>query len=391
MKYLTTNWRAYAMFLLVIACLTFLGLGNTVLAAAVTHQNDTTPTDSLRAMDAAAFFSYNPYLEYRVDEIFQHLTDTQRVGQLIVPAAGRLGQPDDTLRKYIAKGYIGGILLLNGDKERFKQLVASFNALNLLTNGVPLLYSADAEPSLVNRKIAGTQPVGKTNTITSSAMADSVARVIGNDLLEIGIRHNYAPVTDVGNDNSAIGNRSFGPHPDTVVKYNQAFINATQAMGIVATAKHFPGHGLVKGDTHKKLVYIDGTLTEANNYKPLIANHVLSIMVGHIAVTGHPQYDTDGLPASLSRVVVTNLLKRELGFKGLVVTDALNMGAVSTIPQSALLALQAGCDQVLMPGQVPQLVENTLLEMYTNEAFKAQIYTSVKKVIRLKLFLGLIE
>ena len=333
------------------------------------------------------FYQYNPHLERRVDSVFNTLTDAQRAGQMIIPAAGKLGKPTAVIAQLVKEQKLGGVLLLGGNTVDFKQLVTSLNKQN---KGLPLLYSADAEPSLINRKIGGTQKVKNTADIKSVDDARLTAGIINKDLLSMGIRHNFAPACDMTTTNEAIGNRSFGSNRDTVIWLSDAFIQTTQEAGIVATAKHFPGHGFVKGDTHAKLVYIDGELKEVDTYKPLITSGVLSVMVGHIAVINNELYQTDGLPASCSRKIVTDLLQHELGFKGLVVTDAMNMGALSKIPQATFKAVQAGCDMILMPPNENSLHASIMQEMKTNETFKNQIHTSVKKIIRLKICLGLL-
>ena len=197
-------------------------------------------------------------------------------------------------------------------------------------------------------------------------------------------------MVDLSPDNIVIRNRSFSADPDSVGLLAGAFIQATQEMGIVATAKHFPGHGLVKGDTHSQLVYIDGEMKETGVYPSLIRNGLLSIMVGHIAVKDNSEYDTDGLPASCAKNIVTGLLKNKLGFRGLVVTDAMNMGALKSIDHAGLKAAMAGCDMILMPPQEQALTNDILAEMHKNPAFKSQVEQSVKKIIRLKVCLGLL-
>ena len=138
-----------------------------------------------------------------------------------------------------------------------------------------------------------------------------------------------------GNENSAITNRSFGYNKDSIWVWSDAFIKTSQGMGIIATAKHFPGHGLVVEYTQKAGI-VDGILKEVENYKPVIDQGVLSIMVGHIAVKNNPKYGTFGMPATCSRKIVNDLLKVELGFRGLVVTDAMNMGGVRDIENAAI-------------------------------------------------------
>jgi beta-N-acetylhexosaminidase len=334
------------------------------------------------------FFIYDAHLEQKIDSIFDGLNDTSRVGQMIIPAAGRLGKSQEHLNVLIAKNYIGGILLLNGTKEGFTKMVEDFNSLNSTNNGLPMLYSADAEPSLIRYKIKNCAPVKKANAMISRSEVKKFALSICNDLQDIGINYNYAPVVDMS-PNEAISYRAFGDNADTAQIWSRIFIEETQKEGIVATAKHFPGHGYVVGDTHKKLVYIDGEMREVENYEPLIEAGVLSVMVAHIAIKNNPEYNTDDMPSSVSRKIVTDLLKNEMKFKGLVVTDAMNMGGVASIPNCELKAAKAGCDLLLMPIDEEKALFDIVGELEKDPQFKQQVYASVRKIIRLKICLGL--
>ena len=335
------------------------------------------------------FFRYDARLEQKIDSVFDNMNDSSRVGQMIIPAAGRLGKSQDHLNGLIKRNLIGGILLLNGTKEGFTQMVKDFNSLNESHNGLPMLYSADAEPSLIGYKIKNCTPVKKANLMVSREEVRKFALSICNDLKDIGINYNYAPVVDMS-PNDVISFRAFGNDPDTAQVWSKIFIEATQGQGIVATAKHFPGHGLVVGDTHKKLVYIDGEMKEVKNYIPLINGGVLSIMVAHIAIKNNPEYNTDDMPASVSRKIVTDLLKNEMDFRGLVVTDAMNMGGVASIPDCELKAVQAGCDLILMPVNELKAVNDIHAAIQTDTELKQQVYASVRKIIRLKFCLGLL-
>lgn len=332
------------------------------------------------------FYAYDAVLAQKTDSIFNTLNDTSRIGQMIIPAAGRLGKSDEHINYLLKNEYIGGVILLNGTKMGFTEKVQSFNQVNA---GLSLIYSADAEPSLIGYKIKGCAPVKKANLMLSREEVRKYAEIICKDLKEIGINYNYAPVVDMS-PNVAISNRSFGNDPDTAQVWADIFIQETQKNGIVATAKHFPGHGYVVGDTHKKLVYIDGEMREVNNYKPLIENGVLSIMVAHIAIKNNEKYNTNDLPSTCSRKIVTDLLKNELNFKGIVITDALNMGGVVTIPNCELKAAKAGCDALLMPVDEEKALFDILAEVNKDSQFKQQIYASVKKIIRLKICLGIL-
>ena len=289
------------------------------------------------------FYTDDSDIENKVDQIFNSLNDTTRVAQMIVTSAGELGKSNETILKLTKENKIGGVVFLKGTKENHKKLIDKLNSISNSKNNLPLLYSIDAEPSLYNSRLKGTDPLINTIDIKTVHESDSIARIINNNLLDIGFHQNFAPVTDVSPDNEAIKNRSFGNDKEKVIELSKKFIQTTQEQGIIATAKHFPGHGLVKGDTHKKSVYIDGKLQELEVYPPLIEAGVLSIMVAHIVITNNPKYNTNGLPATCSKNIVTGLLKEELGFKGLVITDALNiMKAVTIIKDAPLLASKAG-------------------------------------------------
>lgn len=338
------------------------------------------------------FYTYDPVLEHTVDTIFQAMNDTTRVAQMIVTSAGELGKPQKVVYKLAEENKLGGVVFLKGTKPNHKQMIDSLDRISEENGQLPLLFSIDAEPSLFNGRLQGTEDVMNTIDIKTLAESDSIARIINKHLLEVGFRQNFAPVADVSPGNEAIKNRSFGNSKDTVVALSKQFIKTTQSQGIIATAKHFPGHGLVSGDTHKKSVFIDGPLQELDVYPPLIEAGVLSIMMAHITITNNEKYDTNELPASCSRTIVTDLLKNELGFKGLIITDALNiMKAVTIIDNAPLLASKAGCDMLLMPIDEGKTIASILAEMEQDEDYKHQVYQSVKKIIRLKLCLGLIQ
>lgn len=337
------------------------------------------------------FYQYDSELADKTDSIFNALTDRERIAQMIVTSAGKLGKPDHVVRELVEKNLIGGVVYLKGSKSSHKNLVDELNAISAKNNSIGLLNSMDAEPSLFNGRISGTEKMMNTIDIKTVEQCDSVVKVIDKTLIELGIHQNFAPVCDVSPNNEAIKNRSFGSNVDTIISLSNTFITSTQEDNIVATAKHFPGHGLVKGDTHKQSVYIDGALQELDVYKPLIENGVISIMVAHITVRNNEEYNTDELPASCSRVIVTDLLKEELDFKGIIITDALNiMKAVTILDKAPLKASMAGCDMILMPIDELQTIEWIEAEMKVNPAYKKQVYQSVKKILRLKICLGLV-
>ena len=265
-----------------------------------------------------------------------------------------------------------------------------FEQKNKTIGSLPFLYSADAEPSLVNRKIIGTKEAKKAVEIKSIEEAKNSANLISEELLSIGINYNFAPVVDLAK-NSVVGYRGFGAKKENLIPWSNAFIKETQKKNIIATAKHFPGHGLVSGDTHKSLQVINGELKELSTYPKIIKDGVLSIMVAHIAVKNNSNYNTNGLPATTSKRIVTDLLIDSLGFKGLIVTDAMNMGGVTQVKNASVKAIEAGCDIILMPVDVRKSHKEILEKYQSDTNFKAKVDRSAKKIIRMKICLGLIK
>lgn len=337
------------------------------------------------------FFVDSKSLNVKVDKIFNALNDNERISQMIITSAGELGKPKDHVTELIRHKIIGGVVLLKGSKQSFSELIYDFNNVNNELKGIPLLYSCDAEPSLLNAKIIGSPIVIKTNEIKTVKQCDNVAKTIAEFIKQIGFHQNYAPVCDFDYNQEIIGNRSFGRDSTQVSILSDEFIKLTQESGIVATAKHFPGHGNVKGDSHSSLVFIDGEMKELGVFQSAIKSGVISIMVGHIAVKNNKEYDTEGKPSTISRKIVTNLLKEKLGFKGIVITDAMNMGGVVTFSTPGLNAIKAGCDIILMPTDEEKLHQSIIAQIASDDNFKKQIYDSVKKIIKLKICLGLIN
>jgi beta-N-acetylhexosaminidase len=336
------------------------------------------------------FLQKNQDLDDKVNLVYQKLSDSSRVAQLLMPAVGRLGLPKLEIEELTRKGMIGGVLMLNGTVDEFTSWIKEFEATNRKKGYLPFLYSADAEPSLVNRKIIGSKQVKKAQEVKTLEEAIEVANLISSDLTKIGINYNFAPVVDVST-NATVGYRGFGAVKENLIPWSNAFIQTTQKQNIIATAKHFPGHGLVSGDTHKSLQSINGELKELANYPPLIESGVLSIMIAHIAILNNKLYNTNGLPATISETIVTSLLRKEMGFNGLIVTDAMNMGGVSKVPNAAVKAVSAGCDIILMPLDMKLAYKEIWTKYKSDKAFHSKVEEASKRIIRMKICLGLIK
>ncbi len=333
------------------------------------------------------FYSDNCELLCKTDSIFDSLNDTLLVGQMLIVSAGKLGKNDQVVFDLAQRGYIGSVIYFRGTKEEHNNYTKKINSYN---KSIPILYTMDAEPTLLSSRILDAKKVVTTNRINNKETSNNTANIINSELKSIGVKFNYAPVCDIGNNNKAIKSRSYSNNLDSVYKYTKHFIDKSTDANIATTIKHFPGHGLIKGDTHHNRVFIDGELKELEVFKKLILDSVLSVMVGHIDIINNKKYSTNGLPSSCSRKIVTDLLKNELKFKGIIITDGLEMNALKDIKNAPFEASKAGCDMLCIPKDEIKTVELILKEMRKNPKYRQQVYESVKKIIRLKICLGVL-
>ncbi|KPC84986.1 glycoside hydrolase family 3 protein [Streptomyces sp. NRRL S-4] len=264
---------------------------------------------------------------------------------------------------------------------------------------LPLLVSTDQEHGIVCR-------VGEPATLLPGAMAlgaggsrsdaRTAGRIAGAELAALGINQNYAPDADVNVNpaNPVIGVRSFGSDPDSVAGMVAAQVKGYQSSGIASTAKHFPGHGDTSTDSHTGLPVIHHTREQwaeldAPPFRAAIAAGIDSIMTAHIVV---PALDPSEDPATLSRPILTGILREELGYDGVVVTDALGMEGVRTKygdERVPVLALLAGVDQLLNPPDLEVAWNAVLNAVKSGEISEARIEESILRILRLKTKLGL--
>ncbi|MEV7522113.1 glycoside hydrolase family 3 N-terminal domain-containing protein [Streptomyces sp. NPDC091371] len=264
---------------------------------------------------------------------------------------------------------------------------------------IPLLLSTDQEHGIIAR-------IGKPATLLPGAMAlgaaasptaaERSARIAGAELAAMGIRQDYAPVADVNVNpaNPVIGVRSFGSDPQAVADLVAAQVRSYQGAGVAATAKHFPGHGDTETDSHVGLPVMRHTRAQWEEldeppFRAAVEAGVDAIMTAHIVF---PALDPSGDPATLSRPIVTGILRERLGFRGVVVTDALDMAGVrqkygnDRIP---VLALLAGCDQLLNPPDLGLAQRSVLAAVENGELAESRIDESVLRILELKARRGL--
>lgn len=332
-----------------------------------------------------------------VDSVFNSLTYEQKIAQLfIIRAHSNLKQEHvDKVTELIKKYNIGGLCFFQGGPIRQAQLTNYYQSIA----ATPLLISIDAEWGL-GMRLDSVQLFPKNmmlGAVQNTQLIYKVGNAIGKQCKRMGIHINYAPVVDVNNNpaNPVINDRSFGENKLKVSEYAIQYSKGLQATGVMACAKHFPGHGDVAVDSHLDLPVINKTFSQIDDvelypFKQMIAANVGSIMTAHLSV---PCIDTTkNLPASLSKKAITDLLKNKLHFKGLVITDGLEMKGVNKYYSSgdvSTKAIIAGNDLLLLPEQIDSSIEKIKLAIQLKKLSKAQLYSSVKKVLLAKYNLGL--
>lgn len=341
------------------------------------------------------FYRSDPGLENYTDSIYENMNDGTKAAQMIMSATSeypKIGVKFSEIMTLYNQGIIGGVVFLKGREEQFSKEMVSLNENGKIKKMAPLIFSCDCEPTLFHKKFTDQDSLLPANLILSDNQSDSIAKIISKNMLQHGFQWNFAPVADVSENKEIIDKRSFGSNPREVISKSVAFVIASRNESIATTLKHFPGHGAVKGDSHHELVFIDSSLTELNNFKEIIdKSSPIGIMVGHIAIKNNPILSTDGFPSTLSKKIITGLLKDSLGFKGIVITDAMNMGAVKNIPNADYLAVLAGNDIILFPKNPKLLHKQIMNQLHSQGKLKNDLKISIKKIIRLKVCLNIIK
>ncbi len=335
-----------------------------------------------------------------IQKILSKMTLSEKVGQLF--QVGFIGTGITAEIKELIEDYhVGGIIYFHRNFESPDQIKVLSSALQDLAissrNGLPLIISIDQEGGVVTRlkgvtHYPGCMIIGATR---SSELSFRAGKASARELMKLGINMNLAPVLDVNNnpENPVIGVRSFGEDPELVAELGTAFIRGMQEGGIISCAKHFPGHGDTVTDSHLDLPVIKHErkrLAEVEFYpfEKAIKNGVDSIMAAHVyfpAIEPEP-----GIPATLSYRVLTRLLRKEMGYKGLIITDCMEMNAIAktfgTI-KGAVKAIQAGCDMVLIsynPLHQKAAIEEVISAVKSGVISEDTIEQSVTRVLKLK-------
>jgi len=332
-----------------------------------------------------------------VDSIYKSMSLNEKIGQLfMLPAYSNKNKRHiNFVKKQIKKYHIGSLILMQGTPQKQAELTNSYQLLSK----APLLIGIDAEWGL-NMRLQNTYrfPWNMTlGAVQNNDLITQFGKRIGEQCKRLGININFAPVVDVNTNpkNPIIGNRSFGQNPQNVTEKALAFMQGIQSEHILTSAKHFPGHGDTSADSHKTLptvlhskAYMD--TVDLVPYKKLISKGLTGVMVAHLNVPSLVK--TPNLPTSLSQDVVTGLLQNEMGFKGLIFTDALNMKGVANFGKATtvdLKAFEAGNDVMMFSANIPKAIKKIKKAILKGTISNSRLESSVKKILRAKYWAGL--
>lgn len=331
-----------------------------------------------------------------VDSVFNTLSPDEKIAQLIVVAAysNRGDAHRQEILKTIREKKIGGLIFFQGGPGRQAALINQYQQ----ASEVPLLIAMDAEWGLGMRLDSTiSYPYQMAlGAINNNDLLYQMGLDIGRQMRRAGVHVNFAPVVDVNNNpnNPVINYRSFGENKHNVAQKGIAYMKGLQEANVLATAKHFPGHGDTDTDSHYALPYIGHSrerldTLELYPFKQLIKAGVGGIMVAHLNI---PALDSSGLPTTLSKPVITGLLKKELGYKGLIVTDAMNMRGVTASRSAGVAdkdAIVAGNDILEFTEDVTRAVAEIREAIRQGAVSQNDIDLKCRKMLALKQWAGL--
>ncbi|WP_417884579.1 glycoside hydrolase family 3 N-terminal domain-containing protein [Zunongwangia sp.] len=340
------------------------------------------------------------FLEYTnskwVDSVMEQLTPNERIAQLIMVAAysNRGLKHKEEILKLIKEQKIGGLIFFQGTAKKQVQLMNDYQ----LVSKVPLLGAIDAEWGLgmrLDNTISFPFQMA-LGAIKDDTLLYKMGEEVARQIKRTGLHMNFAPVVDVNNNpnNPVINYRSFGEDKEKVAEKGIAYMKGMQDERILTTAKHFPGHGDTDTDSHKALPQINHPFTRLDTlemypFKELIDAGVGGVMVAHLNI---PALDSSGVPSTLSKKIISGILKEKLGFKGLIVTDAMNMKGVTTGNEPGVVdkkAIIAGNDLLEFTEDVPKAIAEVRKAINMGIISQKDIDEKCRKVLAVKQWVGL--
>jgi len=332
----------------------------------------------------------------RVLKTLENMTIDEKIGQMITIYYSAPSM-DSTLKKAIEEVKPGGFILFSENMSSYDGTLKLIKDIKSLSS-IPMFISIDQEGGIVQRllsikgvEVSNIPSMYEVGLKDDEELTYEVGKLIAEELRVFGINMDYAPVIDVysNQDNKVIGKRAFGTTPEIVSKHGLKLAKSLEDNGVIPVFKHFPGHGNTATDSHLDLPVVTKTKEELMSFdlipfKDAIANNASVIMIGHLAV---PSITGDNTPASLSKILITDFLKKELGYKGLVVTDALNMGALTNYYSKEEIcgkAVEAGVDVLLMPTSSRICLKSVKDALNNKKITESQINESVRKILTIK-------
>lgn len=335
------------------------------------------------------------------------LTLEQSVAQLFFVTPDQLTGVDKTTvagtvtREAFEDCPVGGMILMENNlqsEEQIRQLTDGYQTISKETVGIPIFIGIDEEGGRVARIAnAGIMETPRFDSMYEIGLSGNPERAyqagkeIGSYLAELGIDTDFAPVADVWSNpkNQVIGDRSFGSDPEAVTEMVREAVRGFHDSGICTAIKHFPGHGNTAEDSHSGFAYNYGTKDELEKteWKPFMAGIEEKsefVMAGHICC---PNIVPEEIPASLSAELMTGILRNEMHFDGIIITDAMDMGAITTHfsgGEAAVQAIEAGVDMILMPEDLREAYEAVLQAVREGRIREERIRESVSRILTLK-------
>ncbi|MBS4021617.1 MAG: beta-N-acetylhexosaminidase [Dethiobacter sp.] len=334
-----------------------------------------------------------------VKELLSELTLAEKIGQMVIIGFNDTFI-DASLEKLVTENHVGGIIFFGRnikDSAQLEALTKSIKELNSM-NRLPLFIAVDEEGGTVTRlptentRFPSSRELGKKN---DSELSFANGQAIGSKLASFDFNMNFAPVLDIHSNpqNTVIGSRSFGADPGLVARLGVAVMAGLQNKGIISVIKHFPGHGDTSTDSHYVLPVLNHDRERLDSFELIPFREAIkagadAVMTAHIR---YSKIDESGRPATLAPAILTGLLREELGFNGVIITDDLEMGAITRhydIKEAALEAVKAGAD-ILLISHTYKLQQDALDALHeaveAGDLSEQRIDESVERIIRLKL------
>lgn len=351
-----------------------------------------------------------------IDNAIRHMSMEEKVGQMLMPDfriwnGQNVTEVNAEIAGLVKDYHLGGVILFRENTVTAEQTTRLVHAYQEAAEKYGLLVSIDQEGGIVTRLQTGTDFPGNMalGATRSEELAEKVGRAIGQELNALGINMNFGPVLDVNNnpDNPVIGVRSFSEDPELVAHLGKAYLKGLQETGTAATAKHFPGHGDTAVDSHVGLPSVPHDLdrlkeVELYPFQEAMNAGIDAIMSAHVTF---PEIDDttaisrkDGtevaVPGTLSHKILTGLMREEMDFNGVIVTDAMNMAAIADHfgpVDAAIRAVKAGADIVLMPVGIVEVANGLYDAVNAGEISDERLEQSVERILTLKLNRGIVK